>query len=32
MAIILVGVLLLVIVGGPLFGAESRPEWLDVNR
>ena len=32
MAIILVGVLFFVIVGGPLFGAESRPGWLDVDR
>jgi hypothetical protein len=32
MAIILVAVMLFVIVGGPLFGADSRPAWLDVNR
>jgi hypothetical protein len=32
MAIILVGVLLFVVVGGPLFGAESRPGWLNFNR
>jgi hypothetical protein len=31
-AIILVAVMLFVIVGGPLFGAESRPGWLNVDR
>ena len=32
MAIILIGVLLFVVVGGPLFGAESRPAWRNVDR
>jgi hypothetical protein len=32
MAIILGAVLLFVVVAGPLFGAESRPGWRDVNR
>jgi len=31
-AIILVGVMLFVIVGGPLFGADSRRAWLNVDR
>jgi hypothetical protein len=31
-AIIPLGVLLFAMVGGPLFGAESRPAWLDVDR
>jgi hypothetical protein len=32
MAIILLGVLLFVVVCGPLFGAESRPGWRNVDR
>jgi hypothetical protein len=32
MAIILSAVLLFVVIFGPLFGAESRPGWKDVNR
>jgi hypothetical protein len=32
MAIILIAVMLYAIVGGPLFGAESRPGWLRVDR
>jgi hypothetical protein len=32
MAIILVAVMLFVIVGGPLFGADSRPAWRNVDR
>jgi hypothetical protein len=32
MALILLGVLLFAAVGGPLFGAEARPGWLDVDR
>lgn len=32
MALILISVMLLVIVCGPLFGAESRPGWLRVDR
>jgi hypothetical protein len=32
MALILVGVMLFVVVGGPLFGAESRRAWLNVDR
>jgi hypothetical protein len=32
MAIVLGGVLLFVVIAGPLFGAESRPAWRDVNR
>jgi hypothetical protein len=32
MAIILVGVLLFVVVAGPLFGADSRPAWRNVDR
>jgi hypothetical protein len=32
MAIILVAVMLLAIVGGPLFGADSRPAWRRVDR
>jgi hypothetical protein len=31
-AIVLGGVLLFVVVAGPLFGAESRPGWRNVNR
>jgi hypothetical protein len=31
-AIILGGVLLFVVIAGPLFGAESRPAWRNVNR
>jgi hypothetical protein len=31
-ALILVVVMLVVIVGGPLIGAESRPAWLNVDR
>ena len=32
MAIVLGGVLLLVVIAGPLFGAESRPAWRNVDR
>ena len=32
MAIVLGGVLLFVVIAGPLFGAESRPAWRNVNR
>jgi hypothetical protein len=32
MTIILLAVMLVVIVGGPLLGAESRPAWLRVDR
>jgi hypothetical protein len=32
MVLILGGVLLFVVVAGPLFGAESRPAWLNVDR
>jgi hypothetical protein len=32
MAIVLGGVLLFVVIAGPLFGAESRPGWLKVDR
>jgi hypothetical protein len=32
MAIVLMAVLLFVVVAGPLFGQDSRPEWKDVNR
>jgi hypothetical protein len=32
MAIALGGVLLFVVIAGPLFGAESRPAWRNVNR
>jgi hypothetical protein len=32
MAFILGGVLLFVVIAGPLFGAESRPAWLNVDR
>ena len=32
MAFILGGVLLFVVIAGPLFGAESRPAWRNVNR
>ena len=32
MAIVLAGVLLFVVIGGPLFGAESRPAWRNVDR
>jgi hypothetical protein len=32
MAIVLGGVLLFVVIAGPLFGAESRPAWRDVDR
>ena len=31
MAFILGGVLLFVVIAGPLFGAESRPAWLNVD-
>jgi hypothetical protein len=31
-AIVLGGVLLFVVIAGPLFGAESRPGWRNVNR
>jgi hypothetical protein len=31
-AIVLGGVLLFVVIAGPLFGAESRPAWRNVNR
>jgi hypothetical protein len=31
-AIVLGGVLLFVVIAGPLFGAESRPGWRSVNR
>jgi hypothetical protein len=31
-AIALGGVLLFVVIAGPLFGAESRPAWRNVNR
>ena len=32
MALVLGGVLLFVVIAGPLFGAESRPAWRNVNR
>ena len=32
MAIVLGGVLLFVVIAGPLFGAESRPAWRRVDR
>ena len=32
MAIVLGGVLLFVVIAGPLVGAESRPAWRNVNR
>ena len=32
MVFILVGVLLFVIIAGPLFGADSRPAWRNVER
>jgi hypothetical protein len=32
MAILLGGVLLFVVIAGPLFGAESRPAWRNVDR
>jgi hypothetical protein len=32
MAIILSAVLLFVVIFGPLFGADSRPGWKNVNR
>jgi hypothetical protein len=32
MAIVLGGVLLFVVIAGPLFGADSRPGWRNVNR
>jgi hypothetical protein len=32
MALVLAGVLLFVAIGGPLFGAESRPAWRNVDR
>ena len=32
MAIVLGGVLLFVVIAGPLFGAESRPAWRNVDR
>jgi hypothetical protein len=32
MALILGGVLLFVVIAGPLFGAESRPGWRNVDR
>jgi hypothetical protein len=31
-AIVLGGVLLFVVIAGPLFGADSRPGWRNVNR
>ena len=31
-ALVLAGVLLFVAIGGPLFGAESRPAWRNVDR
>jgi hypothetical protein len=31
MAIVLGGVLLFVVIAGPLFGADSRPAWRNVN-
>src|SRR5262245_45028943 len=31
-ALVLGGVLLFVVVAGPLFGADSRPAWRDVSR
>ena len=31
-AIVLGGVLLFVVIAGPLFGADSRPAWRNVNR
>ena len=32
MVIVLAGVLLFVVIAGPLFGAESRPGWRNVDR
>jgi hypothetical protein len=32
MAIVLGGVLLFVVIAGPIFGAESRPAWRNVDR
>jgi hypothetical protein len=32
MAFILGGVLLFVVIAGPLFGADSRPAWRNVDR
>ena len=32
MAIVLTVVLLFVVIFSPIFGAESRPEWKNVNR
>jgi hypothetical protein len=32
MAIVLGGVLLFVVIAGPMFGAESRPAWRNVDR
>ena len=32
MAVVLGGVLLFVVIAGPLFGAESRPAWRNVDR
>jgi hypothetical protein len=32
MTIILIAVMLFVVVAGPLFGADSRPAWLRVDR
>jgi hypothetical protein len=32
MALVLAAVLLFAAIGGPLFGAESRPEWRNVDR
>jgi hypothetical protein len=32
MAIVLGGVLLFVVIAGPLFGADSRPAWRNVDR
>jgi hypothetical protein len=31
-ALVLIAVLVFVVIAGPLFGAESRPAWKDVNR
>lgn len=32
MAMVLAGVLLFVVIAGPLFGADSRPAWRNVDR
>ncbi|HVG76428.1 MAG TPA: hypothetical protein VM824_13695 [Thermoleophilaceae bacterium] len=32
MALVLGGVLLFVVIAGPLFGADSRPAWRNVDR